>query len=204
VYQNDWRNCIKWWGFLSSLFRNTLHTVIVDISSSRLAWRTDFFGLWRKDCLTRPTLSSDTRGCPAPRCRKLLIPTPNAVGRWGITLKLSPEGPLNRNNCSTLRKLQDTNRLMLRSRLFLFLTSRTGGGGSGIPHVIKTWIPAVSFHVGNIPVLLRAAWNRSSHFGTRCRYNFFWHVQNEELRICLLTLLRHYATNWKVAGSSPG
>jgi hypothetical protein len=41
------------------------------------------------------------------RCLTLLMLTPNAVGRWGITLKLSSEGPLKRTadsyfaNCST-------------------------------------------------------------------------------------------------------
>jgi hypothetical protein len=40
---------------------------------------------------------------------------------------------------------------------FLFVTSRTArergvGGRSGIAHATKTWIPAVSFHVGNILV----------------------------------------------------
>jgi hypothetical protein len=35
------------------------------IPNSRLAQRTDFFGPRRKDCLTRSTLSSDTRGRPA-------------------------------------------------------------------------------------------------------------------------------------------
>jgi len=65
----------------------------------------DFFGLRRKDCLTHSTLSSDTRGRPAlfsftkaPRCLKLLVPASNAIGRWGITVELSPECPLNRNN----------------------------------------------------------------------------------------------------------
>jgi len=64
-----------------------------------------FFGLRRKDCLTRSTLSSDTRDRPAlfplqrhPRCLKLLIPASNAIGRWGITVELSSECPLNRNN----------------------------------------------------------------------------------------------------------
>ena len=50
---------------MSSLFHSTLHTVILDISNSRLARRTDFFGLQRKGCLTHSTLSSDTRSHPA-------------------------------------------------------------------------------------------------------------------------------------------
>jgi hypothetical protein len=77
VYQNDWRSCTKSRREGFSLFRNTLHTVIVDISNSRLACHTGFFGLRRKDCLTRSTLSSDTRtSCTfpftkAPRCLML-------------------------------------------------------------------------------------------------------------------------------------
>jgi hypothetical protein len=55
---------------------------------------------------------------------------------------------------SLICKLQYTKRFLLRSRHFLFVTIRTGRGGSGIAHAIKTWIPAVSFHMGNI--LLRA------------------------------------------------
>jgi len=34
----------------------------------------------------------------APSCPKLLIPASNAIGRWGITVELSPECPVNRNN----------------------------------------------------------------------------------------------------------
>jgi hypothetical protein len=41
----------------------------------------------------------------ASLCLELLIPTPNAVGRRGITLKLSPKGPLNRNNWFMICKL---------------------------------------------------------------------------------------------------
>ena len=50
---------------MCSLFRSTFRTVILDICNSWLAWRTDFFGLWRKDCLTQSTLSSDPHGLPA-------------------------------------------------------------------------------------------------------------------------------------------
>ena len=122
----------------------------------------DFFGLRRKDCLTRSTLSSDTRGRPAlfpftkaPLCLKLLIPASNAIGRWGITVELSPECPLNRNNWFVLHKLQHTRRLLLRSRHYRFVTSQTEREeGSGTAHAHKT--PAVSFHVGNL--ILRAFW----------------------------------------------
>jgi hypothetical protein len=123
-----------------------------------------FFALRRKVCLTRSTLSSDTRGRPtlfpftkAPLCLKLLIPASNAIGRWGITVELSPEYPLNRNNWFVLHKLQHTKRLLLRSRHYRFVTSQTQReGGSGIAHAHNTWIPAVSLHLGNL--LLRAFW----------------------------------------------
>jgi hypothetical protein len=91
-----------------------------------------FFGLWRKDCLTRSTLSSDTRGRPAlfsftnaPRCLKLLISASNAIGRWGITAELSPVCPLKRKNWFVLHKLQHTKRLLLRSGHYRFVTSQT-------------------------------------------------------------------------------
>jgi len=90
------------------------------------------FGLRRKDCLNRSTLSSDTRCRPAlfsftkaPPCLKLLIPASNAIGRWGITVELSLECPLNRNNWFVLHKLQHTKRLLLRSRHYRFVTSQT-------------------------------------------------------------------------------
>ena len=47
---------------MCSLFRSTLHTVILDISNSQLTRCTDFFGLRRKECLIHSALSSDTRG----------------------------------------------------------------------------------------------------------------------------------------------
>jgi hypothetical protein len=31
-------------------------------------------------------------------CLKLLIPASNVIERWGITVELLPESPLNRNN----------------------------------------------------------------------------------------------------------
>jgi len=110
----------------------------------------------------------------APRCLKLLIPASNAIGRWGITVELSPEYPLNRNNWFVLHKLQHTKHLLLWSRHCCFVTSQTEREeGSGIAHAHKTWTPAVSFHVGNL--LLRAFlkaimedWNCSNHFDTPC------------------------------------
>jgi len=93
----------------------------------------------------------------APRCLKLLIPASNAIGRWAITVELSQECSLNRNNWFVLHKLQHTERLLLRSRHYRFVTSQTEREeGSGIAHAHKTWTPAVSFHVGNL--VLRAFW----------------------------------------------
>ena len=89
----------------------------------------------------------------APRCLKLLIAVSNAIGRWGITVELSSECLLNRNNWFALHKLQHTKRLPLRSRHYRFVTSQTEREeGSGIAHAHKTWTPAVSFHVGNFCV----------------------------------------------------
>ena len=116
----------------------------------------DSFGLRRKDCLTRFTLSSDTPSCTfsftkAPLCLKLLTPASNAIWRWGITVELSPECPLNRNNLFVLHKLQHTERLLLRSRHYRFVTSQTEREeGSGIAHAHKTLTHVVSFHVGNL------------------------------------------------------
>jgi len=63
------------------------------------------------------------------RCPKLLIPASNAIGRWGITVELSPECPLNRNNWFVLRKLQHTKRLLLRGRHYRFVTREKRGVG---------------------------------------------------------------------------
>jgi hypothetical protein len=69
----------------------------------------------------------------------------------GLTLTLSPEGPLNRNNWFMLHKLQQTKFFLIQRSYFLFVTSRTEReGGSGIAYAIKTWISTVSFRVGNI------------------------------------------------------
>jgi len=124
----------------------------------------DFFGLRRKDCLTRSTLSSDTRDHPA---LFLLQRDPIVWNCWYQRLMLLGDGesllnfrrsaPLNRNNWSVLHKLQHTKRLLLWSRHYRFVTSWTEREeGSGIAHAHKTWTPAVSFHVGNL--LLGAFW----------------------------------------------
>jgi len=66
------------------------------------------------------------------------------------TVELSSECPLNRNNWFMLHKLQHTQRSLLRSRHYRFVTSETEREeGSGIAHAHKTWTP-VSFHVGNL------------------------------------------------------
>jgi len=122
----------------------------------------------------------------APRCLKLLIPASNAIGRWGITVELSPECSLNRNNWFVLHKLQHTKRLLLRSRHHRFVTSQTEREGeSGIAHAHKTWTHAISFHVEKrtsacVLVAVMADWNRSNHFDTPCicmyKYLFYIHI----------------------------
>jgi len=124
----------------------------------------DFFGLRRKDCLTRSTLSSDTRSRPA------LFPLqrhPVVWNTWYHRLMLLRDGGSLLNcrrharwtekNWFLLHKLQHTKRLLLRSLHYRFVTSQIEREeGSGIAHAHKTWTPALSFHVGNL--LLRAFW----------------------------------------------
>jgi len=105
-----------------------------------------FFGLRRKDCLTRSTLSSDTRDRPAlfPLQRHPVVwncwyQRLMLLGDVGSLLELSPESPLNRNTWFVLHKLQHTKRLLLRSRHYLFVTSQTEREeGSGIARAHKT------------------------------------------------------------------
>jgi len=164
MHQNYWSSLevdyIHKYGEETNTSRNGRVTLQVDDACLQMC---DFFGLGRKDCLTRSRLPNDTRpSCTffftkAPRCLKLLIPASNAIGRWGITVKLSPECPLNRNNWFMLHKLQHTKRLLLRSRHYRFVTSQPEREeGSGVAQAHKTWTPAVSFHVGNL--LLRVFW----------------------------------------------
>ena len=108
---------------MCSHFRSTLHTVILDISNSRLARRTFFFGLRRKYCLTCSTLSSDTRGRPAlfplqrhPLVWNCLYQHLMLLGDGDYCWIVSQECPLNRNNWFILQKLQHTKRFLLRNR----------------------------------------------------------------------------------------
>ena len=88
----------------------------------------------------------------APRCLKLLISASNAIGRWGITVEMSPECPLNWNNWFMLHKLQHIKCFLLRSCHYRCVTSQTEREGSRIAHEQKIWTPAVSFHVENLLV----------------------------------------------------
>ena len=81
----------------------------------------------------------------APRCPKLLIPASNAIGRWGITVELSPECPLNRNNWFVLHKLQHTKRLLLRSRHCSFVTSQTEREKRGVGLRMRTKLEHLLF-----------------------------------------------------------
>jgi hypothetical protein len=97
-----WSACLVWWssqklhqmkmiGLHFHLFRNIRHTVIVDISNSRLAWRTDCFRLRRKDYLTGSTLPSDTRWHPP---LSFLQRHPVVGNCWYKRLMLLADGPL--------------------------------------------------------------------------------------------------------------
>ena len=92
----------------------------------------------------------------APRCLKLLIPASNAIGRWGITVELSPECPLNRNNWFVLHKLQHTKRLLLRSRHYRFVTSQTEREKRGVGLRLRTKLEHLLFHSMWENLLLRA------------------------------------------------
>jgi len=145
----------------------------------------------KKYCLTRSTLSSDTRCRPAPfplqrrpvvwNCwyQRLML-----LGDGGSLFELSPECPLNRNNWFVLHKLQHTKRLLLQSRHYRFVTSQTEREeGSEIAHAHETWTSAVSFHVGKLTsacvfIAVMADWNRSNHFDTPCRCNWYMNPQN--------------------------
>lgn len=186
VYQNVWRNCTKWrrQGFIFGISRKALHTVIVDISSSRLAWSHISSGYEGKTVslishflLTRSTSCTFSPFQKKHLCLKLLIPTSNAVGRWGITLKLWLEGPLNRNNCFMFRKLQHTKHSLFRSRHFLFVTSlaewEEGRGESGdcacdLNLNPCSFVPCGKHTSACISKAGMVAWNRSNDFGTRC------------------------------------
>ena len=55
--------------------------------------------------------------------------------------------------------------------------------GEWIAHAHKTWTPAVSFHVGKLTsacvfIAVMADWNRSNHFDTPCRCNWYMNPQN--------------------------
>jgi len=116
-----------------------------------------------------------------PHCLKLLIPASNAIGRWGITVELSPECPLNRNNWFVLHKLQHAKHLLLQSRHYRFVTSQTEREeGSGIAHAHKTWTHVVSFHVGNFCVRF------DSRNGRLKLLQSFWYTLYFELLAALL------------------
>jgi hypothetical protein len=118
------------------------------------------------------------------RCLKLLI---TALEEGEITVKLSPECPLHRNNWFMLLKLQHTKRSPLQSHHYRFVTSQTvREEGSGIAHAHKTsntccFIPCGKLTNACVFKAVMADWNRSSHFNTPCIFRF---NANEEMRCC--------------------
>jgi len=111
-----------------------------------------------------------------------------AIGRWGITVELSPECPLNRNNWFVLHKLQHIKRLLLRSRHYRFVTSQTEREeGSGIAHAHKNlntccFVPCGKLTSACVLVAVMADWNRFNNFDTPC----IWFIQglNKTKYIC--------------------
>jgi hypothetical protein len=74
---------------------------------------------------------------------------------------------------SLIRKLQHTKRFLLRSRHFLFVTSRTEKGGEwdcACDQNVNTccFVPCGKHTSACISKAVMAAWNRSNNFGTRC------------------------------------
>ena len=106
----------------------------------------------------------------APCCLKLLIPASNAIGRWGITVELSQECPLNRNNWFVLYKLQHTKRLLLRSRHYRFVTSQTERGewDCACAQNLNTccFVPCGKLTSACVLIVVMWDWNRSNHFDT--------------------------------------
>ena len=100
-----------------------------------------------------------------PSCPKLLIPASNAIGRWGITVELSPECPLNRNNWFMLHKMQYTKRFLLRSRHYSFVPSHCASAQN-----LNTcsFIPYGKLTSMCVLKVVMADWNRSNHFDTPC------------------------------------
>ena len=123
-----------------------------------------FFGLRRKDCLTRSTISSDTRGRPA------LFPLQRHPVAWNCCYQrlmlLGDRGSL--LNCRWNARWTETtdscftncstqNAFCLGVAIIALLRHRPRDkGGVGLRMRTKLLTPAVSFHVGNL--FLRAFW----------------------------------------------
>jgi len=121
---------------------------------------------------TRP---SCTFSCTkAPRCLKLLIPASNAIGRWGITVELSPGCPLNRNNWFVLHKLQHTKTPSAPesplSLCYVTNRERRGEWDCACAQNLNTccFVPCGKLTFACILIAVMADWNRSNHFDTPC------------------------------------
>jgi len=82
----------------------------------------------------------------APRCLKLLIPASNAIGRWGITVELSLECPLNRNNWFVLHKLQHTHNAFCSRVAIIALLRHRPREKRGVGLRMRTKLEHLLFH----------------------------------------------------------
>jgi len=140
----------------------------------------DFFGLQRKDCLTRSTLSSDTRDRPAlfPLQRHPVVwncwyQRLMLLGDGGSLLNCCRNARWNRNNWFMLYKLQHTKRLLLRCRHYCFVTSQTERERRGEWDCacaqnlnICCFVPRGKLTSACVLKTVMADWNRSNNFDT--------------------------------------
>jgi len=148
------------------------------IPNSRLARRTDFFGPRRKDCLTRSTLSSDTRGRPA------LFPLqrhPFVWNCWYQYLMLLGDGGslLNcrRNACWKLMHASQISAHKMLSApesplLLCYITDRERRGewdrACGQNWNTCRFIPCGELTSACVLKAVMADWNCSNHFDRHC------------------------------------
>ena len=110
----------------------------------------------------------------APRCLKLLIPASNAIGRWRITVELSPKCQVNRNNWSCFTNCSTQNAFC--SGVAIIASLRHGPRekrGVGLRMRTKLMNTRRFFPCGKLTsaCVLKAVmadWNRSNHFDTPC------------------------------------
>jgi hypothetical protein len=163
--------------FFFAVRRNLCAMLVVDISTMTV-WRCcerdwkwspivltwcSFFGQfgtrWRKDCLTPSTLSSDASGPPALFPLQSTSFSETADTKAYCCWQLENHSEIVTGRTAEQKQLIHAWQIAVNkthSALespFIFvksLTEREREGGSSVAHEIKTSIPAVSFHLGNI------------------------------------------------------